>query len=399
MGQNVKYKEPKIIRAKRGWFIALYFMRPDKSGYKRFEFSGGVNYITDLEERESTIQSMLTYLKKQLDNGFDPFFPEIEDHYKEAIEKKKAEIENAETSGTWNLEFGLKRFIENCKERNLSENTIKTYNTYVRNFGEWLRKHGLMLTKCAKVDESFARRFLNESFGENKWSPRTYNNHLSFLMVFFARVQKLEKRQNRKVDYILDLSDLEEKKTRAEKNRYYSGSVADKVKKELRKDPVMYNYVKWLFYSCMRPKEIRLLQIKNIDIHARQIKATAPTAKTGDRYIPICDELADLIKGMKLDKLPLDFYVFGEKGVSSSEIASRDYYTKRYKPIKDKLGLDDKYSLYGWKHTRVVTLLVAGFSDQEVMTLTGHTDYQSYLAYKRDLMVDSSKMKGKTVAL
>ncbi|MGO3267867.1 MAG: tyrosine-type recombinase/integrase [Sphingobacteriaceae bacterium] len=348
---------------------------------------------------EASIQAMLTYLKKQLDNGFDPFFPEIEDQYRNAIEKKKEEIEEADRAGDWNLEFGLKLFIENCRERNLSENTIKTYNTYVRNFEDWLRNNELMYTKCASVDETFARRFLNESYEGNKWSPRTYNNHLNFLMVFFARVQKLEKRQNHNVNYMLDLTDLEEKKTRAEKNRYYTGAVAEKVKKELKKDAIMYNYVKWLFYSCMRPKEIRLLQIKNIDIHTRQIKATAPTAKTGDRYIPICDELADLIKGMKLDELPLDFYVFGEKGVSSFEIASRDYYTKRYKPIKDKLGLDDKYSLYGWKHTRVVNLLIAGFNDQEVMSLTGHTDYQSYLAYKRELMVDSSKMKGRTVAL
>ena len=41
---------------------------------------------------------------------------------------------------------------------------------------------------------------------------------------------------------------------------------------------------------------------------------------------------------------------------------------------------------------------MAGFTDQEVMSLTGHTDYKSFMAYKRELMVDTSAMKGKTIA-
>ena len=64
----------------------------------------------------------------------------------------------------------------------------------------------------------------------------------------------------------------------------------------------------------MRPKEIRLLQINQIDVRARQIKATAPTAKTGDRFIPVCDELLELIESLNLTKLPLNFYVFGKMG-------------------------------------------------------------------------------------
>lgn len=35
MGTQPKYKEPKIVRAKRGWFIALAYLRPDGQGYKR----------------------------------------------------------------------------------------------------------------------------------------------------------------------------------------------------------------------------------------------------------------------------------------------------------------------------------------------------------------------------
>ncbi len=54
--ENVKYKTPKIVRAKKGRFIALYYEYPDCPGeYKRFEISAGINYIHDLVERETAI--------------------------------------------------------------------------------------------------------------------------------------------------------------------------------------------------------------------------------------------------------------------------------------------------------------------------------------------------------
>jgi hypothetical protein len=67
MADQVKYKEPTIVRTKRGWFIALYYEWPDRPGeFKRFEISCGVNYIHNLEEREKEIQILLRELKKAL---------------------------------------------------------------------------------------------------------------------------------------------------------------------------------------------------------------------------------------------------------------------------------------------------------------------------------------------
>ncbi|WP_392469332.1 phage integrase N-terminal SAM-like domain-containing protein [Sphingobacterium cellulitidis] len=63
------------------------------------------------------------------------------------------------------------------------------------------------------------------------------------------------------------------------------------------------------FLDYMRPKEIRLLKIQDIDIISRQIKVNG---KTGYRYFPICEELMNLISEMDLIAQPLDFYVLGK---------------------------------------------------------------------------------------
>ncbi|MGO1245644.1 MAG: hypothetical protein ACTMH4_16305, partial [Sphingobacterium sp.] len=120
MGKKPKYKEPKIVRAKRGWFIALYYLQPDESGYKRFELSGGINYIHDVEQKEKEIQGMLKYLVQELKNGFNPFFPDLESEYKSAVEIKKDNIVKAETlSNFWVVSTALDNFSEDCRSRNL----------------------------------------------------------------------------------------------------------------------------------------------------------------------------------------------------------------------------------------------------------------------------------------
>ncbi len=399
MAIKKKFKEPKIVKAKRGWFIALPYEYPDNPGtYKRFEISAGINYIKDLKEKEQEAQILLKEVKRALIAGFDPFFTEMEEQFEKSITAKKEKIEEAEGKiPKWTIIEGIKEFQKYCIKKNLSDNTIRTYNSFIANFCSWLNENELEEIIASEITESSVLEFLDQSFDEDGWTPRTYNNHLKFFNTLFSRLVKLEKKENKEITYSIDLSDIELKKDRAEKNRYYSPTVAEMVKKEIQTKPELYNYVTWIYYSCMRTREVRLLQVKHIDLEARQIKAIAPTAKTGDRFIPICDELKDLIVSMNLIKLPLDYFVFGKFGSPSKEKMRREHFSDKYKPIKDKLGLDNKYTLYGWKHTRVVNLLMAGYTDQEVMSLTGHRDYKSFMAYKRDLIIDTSVMKGKTI--
>lgn len=109
------YREPKIVRAKRGWFIALYYEYPDRPGeYKRFEISGGVNYIHKLEEREKEIKKLLKALKHELENGLNPFFPELEDNFVQAIENKESNIQEVKDilNPSWTLDEAFDKYIE-----------------------------------------------------------------------------------------------------------------------------------------------------------------------------------------------------------------------------------------------------------------------------------------------
>src|SRR5699024_5908038 len=92
-----------------------------------------------------------------------------------------------------------------------------------------------------------------------------------------------------------------------------------------------------------------------------------------------------------------DDYLFSKSGEPGEEQVNKRYFSDSFKKyIRDPLRLSNIYTAYGWKHTRVVDLLSSGFTDYEVMSLTGHRSIESFEKYKRDLVVDISKMQGKT---
>jgi len=412
-----KYKEPKIVRAKRGWFIALWYRWPEswpnKSGtHKRFEISAGVNYIHDLTERENEIQTLLRELKRLLQKGFDPFMENAEESFVAEIEEKKAEIaeieraelaekeQTEEEESRWTLQKGFKAYLEDCSFRNMKPTSLNRYRSYVNNIRNWLNDNEWLDAVASDFTDADVKRFLYETSEQKKWKPRTYNNHIDFLPTLFGQMEKLEKLANGPhVIYALGQTGQDKKLDRSEKYRAYFGPVAHAVKEKLSEFPYLESYVKWIYLSCMRPSEIRLLQVKDIDLRHRQIKIAGEDGKTGDRFVPVSDELMELIVSMGLEKRPFNHFVFGFMGTDMSRMVGQTYFADQYRlKVRIPLGLDDKYTPYGWKHTRVIELIYAGFTDYEIMSLTGHDDYESFQLYKRELMVNTKAMQGKTVS-
>ncbi|WP_313418848.1 tyrosine-type recombinase/integrase [Sphingobacterium multivorum] len=393
---SIPYKLPTIVRGKKYWHVAYFFEVPNAPGkFKKFQVKDGINYTKDLDQREIEIRQLRDDVELALKNGFNPFLPQITvDRQLKRVEEEIADEKSKSKTQLWSIKKGEEEFTKYGVKKNLSAETMRKYKSYFSVFNQWIDKNDLKDISLSKLSEDHITDFLDQSFEDYSWSPRTYNNYLNFLSTFFTRVLSLEKRKNKEVEYSIDFDFLELKNSRAEKNKYYTESVANLIKKEIDKDIELNRYVRWIFYSCMRPNEIRHLKIERIDFNARQIKIDG---KTGFRFVPICDELLLLMKEMELEESKIDNFVFGKGGKPSPEMVHSDYFRDRYRPIKIKHNLDMNYTLYSWKHTRVVSLIAAGFDDNQVMTLTGHRDRAGFEAYKRELVIDNTIMKGKTI--
>lgn len=239
--------------------------------------------------------------------------------------------------------------------------------------------------------------FLDDMTTTREWNGRTYNNYFEFYGTFFNRCQKLEKVEHRGIKYDFDIDNIDTKITTPQRNKTFTPLMIQHLKEELKKkgNHDLKDYLEWIFLSLMRPAEIRELRVADIDEASRQIRING---KTGDRIIPISDQLLRIIYRRKLLSNTLTSYVFGYAGAVDERRMSVEYFLAKFSPVRIKLGLDENYGPYSMKPTGVINMINAGFTDKEIMVLTGHKTVEAFCAYKRDLVIENSHvMKGSTI--
>jgi integrase len=396
--QHLPYKLPKIIRAGNGdWCIRYWYEypSPEMAGkFKIFAVRDGINYIHDLIEKEKAAQQLckdITYALEKLQ--YNPFKQTLSgvkkiEHKKEIIEKK---------GQTMDLASALSWYIITKKAHGKSTKTLRDYRISVQGLIDWYKPD---IIKVDEVTIDDLEKYFNECLHSGKWSARTYNNNIAGVTTFFNYLVSKRKLKNNPIGKGM----LETVKNTAEKNKYYNQATLDKVLPEIKKAISLRKYILWTYYTCARGTELKSLQIKHIDLSMKQISIMADNGKTGEhvgkRSIPICQELMDIINEDNLKTLPSDYYIFGKKGLPGPERSNVHHFSELYLPIKKRLNIDLNYTIYGFKHTRVVDLIMAGFEPITVMYLTGHTDWGSFQHYIRELgAVMNKKLIGNTLEL
>jgi integrase len=177
------------------------------------------------------------------------------------------------------------------------------------------------------------------------------------------------------------------------KNQYFGDTIANAVKEKMKAYPKMLFCSQFIYFSCMRPDKICNLKIENVDTQGRYIKIVG---ETKSRTVLLCDELATMLSSLELEKYPANYYVIGKNGEVSDAMHSENCFTRVFRDdVRMLLGLFENFTMYGLKHTRVVDLLNAEYSDAEIMNLTGHKDPGSYDKYKRELVGQSkTRLRG-----
>lgn len=392
--QTTPYKLPKIVRAKGDWFVKYYYEIPDRPGvFKEFRVRDGINYIQDLAEREKEIQELCNDIKHALEKkGHNPFSKD------EIVRRQVKELEKViATPKNWLLKDAIARFKNYIMKQGLAIRTIRTYKNYLSNLENYIKLYPEKNIEASKLTEYDLTEFLDHEMASLSWSTRTYNNYSKFYQTFFVRCEKLERRFRRSLHYDLNFAEIDLKNTKPQRNKAYTSEMIISIKTDLDNEgnEDLRDYIEFIYLSLMRPSEIRSIRIKDIDLEHRQIRIMG---KTGDRLIPISDQLHRLIiKRLTVDH-NFNYFLFGMAGKVSVNRMSVDFFADKYRTIKDKYHLDENYTLYAWKHTGVIRMIKAGFKDEEIRILSGHKTQAAFEAYKRDLVIDNSHvMKGSTI--
>lgn len=166
-------------------------------------------------------------------------------------------------------------------------------------------------------------------------------------------------------------------------------------------------FIRYMYYSLARVKELACLKVGHNDIARRRILFTADNAKTGiEDYVGMSDRLAEIITESGILKFPQDHFVFsngpdGYHGPGQTKVG-KNYFYKRISELIEELGfyrINDNHTPYSIKHTGAIALYLATRNIKVVQQQCRHKNLETTIKYLRDLGVftdfdELNKLKG-----
>lgn len=364
--KNNPYKLAKIKETKEGKkYIEFWAWSHQKNKLVR----------TRISDKEKVNELEVLKINRELEKGNAYLLSNSE------LVQKEKEANKQNTLAVDALELAL----ENSKTRMRGKST-NSYKTHVTLFCKYLNKNfeGIELRN---LKAPIMEQFLNFYQKEKNWTAKTrntYSQNISTLMNDLKRLDYI--RENPFVGFAT------QREKKSSSNRAYNAQQRQILKEKISiENPQLWLMCQFMFYTFMRPNEIRQLKISNIELENDKIFIPALISKNGNEgRVDMPVQLRQILIDNKIFDYPSDFYIFGKEGKPSKICHVRYAFSKKYKIIKDSLGFSDEYKFYSWKHTGVCESYKNGVDILTISQQCRHWDIKETQTYLRSLGVFSS---------
>jgi len=394
----------------KDWYIYYSFRDPQTNTLKRQpNIKAGVNKFKTKKERIAMLKVLQRNLQLLLEKGFSPYKDnselELQLYSKEQIKEKpiKAPIEmhnensvamvarkvatpvamevaNPVASIKEAFELGIK-----IKKSVLSKTSFPNFISNVKRFEKWLQDNGYANKTIDTVTKKTVIEYLNLVLVNT--SARTRNNARIDLSSLF---QVLEDNEMISENFIKKINVL---KSTPERNKTYTSALQGDIYSHMEEnDKILLLFVKFISYNFLRPIEVCRLRIQDVDIVDRKLYVKAKNSPVKTKIIPeiLLNDLPDLANMDRKHFLFTPIAIGGEW--ETSETDKRDYFSKRFKKVKDHFGLGKDYGLYSFRHTFITKLynefaktMTPFEAKSKLMLITGHASMDALEKYLRDI--------------
>ena len=376
MAGRFKWSDPLICTYKNNtekpWFI--YFDVTDTlSGItKRSQFRGLINRTKDKKERLTSANALISYWKKQLKAGWNPWdedLPVTQPNVCEAFD-----------------------LILQLKEASCSKRTLESYRYATKLLKDWLIKQRLDGMFINQLETHHARAFFDYLALKKNLGGRTYNDKITVLSTFanamierewlqqspFRKIKKVQMKVGRNIAFTED-----EKQT---------------LKAHLQQnDRPMYYFTQFIYYCFIRRSELTRLKIENIDWSNRTIVIPSHASKNKKQEsVVIPESFWPVLLEMDLQNKPADWFIFGRKlQPCATQYKNYNHISTRHNTESKALCLSSEKGLYSWKHSGVCALYSALKGDvYALMRQLRHSDLNVTQIYLKSLgLLDNSAVR------
>ncbi|WP_304141847.1 tyrosine-type recombinase/integrase [Mesoflavibacter zeaxanthinifaciens] len=384
------------------WYV-YYSYRNPKTGklVRQTNIKGGANQYKDKKSRYYVLKMLKEGLEIVLQDGFSPYDKNVslEEYIKQKLDKKPStKTKNNIVKETvfvnnsteqkeiiLSIEDALALVLK-TKKKILNQNSYPKFKSRVNRFNNWLLENGFVLQDCiTTVTKKDVIKYLNSVL--ERTSPRNRNNARVDISSFYQVLVDNDFIQD---NFIKKINVL---KAIPERNKTYKPSQLSKILEYLKsEDPILDLFVKFISYNTLRPIEVCRLKIGDLDLLDNKLYVRAKNKPVKVKIIP--DIMAKELTGLKKKNSELLLFTPNEIGGTweTDESNRRDYFTKRFKKVKDHFGLGKDYGLYSFRHTYITKMyrelaenLTPNEAKSKLMIITGHATMSALDKYLRDI--------------
>lgn len=363
----LKFLPPRLCEGKE-WYVSYYAIYPASGKLRRVRIK--INRIKGISARRQFARKLINDINTKLVNGWNPF------------------IEREAPKSFHEFFSALDTYLA-VRKREAEYNSYRTYKSYVKFLKEWLLQHQYsdkMYT--SQFNHSVATQVMLSIKQNQKLSFRTYNNYLQGLNAIFNWMKEFGYVSENPFEKIKKIPGRLIKKTR----RTLTEKERRDLKMFLQNENNNYFVMCLLCYYCfLRPKEISLLKVSDIDIDNQLVYISEDIAKNDNRsWRTIPDVMMSYVKKLDLGH-PKDYYLFsmdahqkfnpGLKRAEGREIAR--YWND---VIRKKLNFPMEIQFYSLKDTGITNMLADGVAANFVQGQADHSSLKmtSIYAVKRN---------------
>lgn len=386
----------------KDWYVYFSFREPSTGKLKRQpNIKAGANRHKTKRQRYAYLRTIQRNLSILLEAGFSPYVDNTEleiqvfgkgnvvpDQSETPPITEKSPLLESPAHGVNDVSLGISEALEmalSIKKRTLSESSFIKFKSRANRFGQWVVQRFGEDHNVALLDKKMVLEYLNEVL--QRTSARNRNNARADLSSLF---QTLEDNDIVARNVVKGIPQL---RTQPKRNKTYTPDLLKRVETHIReKDPLMLLFVRFVSYCFLRPIEVCRLRVRDIDVKDKKLYLRTKTKLEKTKIIPdiLLEELPDI------SKMDSEYFLFTPEGIGGAwdiaEENKRGYFTKRFKGVKEELGLGKEYGLYSFRHTYITQLyrkLAEGnpsfVAKSKLLPITGHSTMDALEKYLRDI--------------
>lgn len=371
-------REVEIIlpELKDGKYIEYKVYNAGSDKLERFRIYKGFAKLKSSREVEIHAEKLIDRYSDKLRSGWRPWSAETVIYRDEFTYNTEQANFGNKRKDSFHVRRYASLFFAELKSRKLAKKSEQTYQSKIRMFLMWAEKQGYDKLRPGEISNSIIKDFFNHLISIDLDRSTIANYRIILFKLFeFCRKSK-----------VINTNPVFEIVIPARKKDFAARPLLDcdveKILSEAaKKNPQFLLACLFQLLCCCRPKELRFIKIKDVDLYNANLFIGNEGGKTGARNVQMPNILIEICTQMNIYSYDRDFYLFGNGGEPGTEKLPINKLGDEFRGIRKKLRLPTTYKFYSFKHTGAGKLLESGATVIEVMKLLGHTSLESTIHY------------------